>query len=190
MHDERLSSVRTKDYPLLLMSNHGRWRVHSQCDDITGPERRRPAKSPVSTAINTSRLGCIPRKQPRSGYQARRYSQGLQRTRDRPGRRVRYRAVDAGRDLHRPRGPYRPDHPRESRPWRRYQYYLSRRDYIQKMRSDRLPADTWCKSGRSRRKSWHNEKREPCGIRKKDTDSAAGLRFDAWVVKDNEGVKI
>lgn len=35
MHDERLSSVRTKDYPMLLMSNHGRWRVHSQCDDIT-----------------------------------------------------------------------------------------------------------------------------------------------------------
>lgn len=35
MHDERLSSDRTKDYPMLLMSNHGRWRVHSQCDDIT-----------------------------------------------------------------------------------------------------------------------------------------------------------
>jgi len=35
MHDERLSSNRAKMYPLLLMSNHGRWRVHSQCDDIT-----------------------------------------------------------------------------------------------------------------------------------------------------------
>jgi molybdopterin guanine dinucleotide-containing S/N-oxide reductase-like protein len=35
MHDERLSSPRAKDYPLLLMSNHGRWRVHAQCDDIT-----------------------------------------------------------------------------------------------------------------------------------------------------------
>ncbi len=35
MHDERLSSNRSKVYPLLLMSNHGRWRVHSQCDDIT-----------------------------------------------------------------------------------------------------------------------------------------------------------
>jgi molybdopterin guanine dinucleotide-containing S/N-oxide reductase-like protein len=35
MHDERLSSSRAKAYPLLLMSNHGRWRVHSQCDDIT-----------------------------------------------------------------------------------------------------------------------------------------------------------
>jgi trimethylamine-N-oxide reductase (cytochrome c) len=35
MHDERLSSPRAEKYPLLLISNHGRWRVHSQCDDIT-----------------------------------------------------------------------------------------------------------------------------------------------------------
>jgi anaerobic selenocysteine-containing dehydrogenase len=34
-HDERLSSERAKKYPLLIMSNHGRWRVHAQCDDIT-----------------------------------------------------------------------------------------------------------------------------------------------------------
>ena len=35
MHDERLSSPRAEKYPLILLSNHGRWRVHSQCDDIT-----------------------------------------------------------------------------------------------------------------------------------------------------------
>ncbi|MBP1706628.1 MAG: molybdopterin oxidoreductase [Chloroflexi bacterium] len=34
-HDERLSSERARKYPLLIMSNHGRWRVHAQCDDIT-----------------------------------------------------------------------------------------------------------------------------------------------------------
>jgi molybdopterin guanine dinucleotide-containing S/N-oxide reductase-like protein len=33
-HDERLSSFRALEYPLLIMSNHGRWRVHAQCDDI------------------------------------------------------------------------------------------------------------------------------------------------------------
>ena len=33
-HDERLSSERAKDYSLLCMSNHGRWRMHAQCDDI------------------------------------------------------------------------------------------------------------------------------------------------------------
>ncbi|MEJ2040274.1 MAG: molybdopterin dinucleotide binding domain-containing protein, partial [Desulfosarcinaceae bacterium] len=35
MHDERLTSWRANAYPLLLISNHGRWRVHSQADDIT-----------------------------------------------------------------------------------------------------------------------------------------------------------
>lgn len=35
MHDERISSERAKIYPLLLMSNHGRWRMHAQCDDIS-----------------------------------------------------------------------------------------------------------------------------------------------------------
>ncbi len=34
-HDERFSSERSRDYPLLMMSNHGRWRVHAQCDDIS-----------------------------------------------------------------------------------------------------------------------------------------------------------
>jgi molybdopterin guanine dinucleotide-containing S/N-oxide reductase-like protein len=34
-HDERLSSSRARKYPLLIVSNHGRWRVHSQHDDIT-----------------------------------------------------------------------------------------------------------------------------------------------------------
>jgi trimethylamine-N-oxide reductase (cytochrome c) len=33
-HDERLSSIRTGKYPLLIITNHGRWRVHAQCDDI------------------------------------------------------------------------------------------------------------------------------------------------------------
>ena len=34
-HDERLSSERAAMFPLLLMSNHGRWRTHAQGDDIT-----------------------------------------------------------------------------------------------------------------------------------------------------------
>jgi molybdopterin guanine dinucleotide-containing S/N-oxide reductase-like protein len=34
-HDERIGSNRAKVYPLLMMSNHGRWRVHAQCDDIS-----------------------------------------------------------------------------------------------------------------------------------------------------------
>jgi molybdopterin guanine dinucleotide-containing S/N-oxide reductase-like protein len=33
-HDERLSGERAKKYPLLIVSNHPRWRVHSQHDDM------------------------------------------------------------------------------------------------------------------------------------------------------------
>jgi anaerobic selenocysteine-containing dehydrogenase len=43
-HDERLSSKRAKLYPLLQMSNHGRWRVHAQCDDITWTREIRTCK--------------------------------------------------------------------------------------------------------------------------------------------------
>jgi molybdopterin guanine dinucleotide-containing S/N-oxide reductase-like protein len=34
-HDERVTSERARMFPLLMMSNHGRWRVHAQCDDIS-----------------------------------------------------------------------------------------------------------------------------------------------------------
>ncbi len=34
-HDERISSERAEDYPLLLVSNHARWRTHAQNDDIS-----------------------------------------------------------------------------------------------------------------------------------------------------------
>ncbi len=34
-HDESTSSQRAKKYPLLVMSNHGRWRVHANLDDIS-----------------------------------------------------------------------------------------------------------------------------------------------------------
>ncbi len=33
-HDEGLSGERAKTYPLLILSNHGRWRVHANHDDI------------------------------------------------------------------------------------------------------------------------------------------------------------
>ncbi|MBN1190073.1 MAG: molybdopterin-dependent oxidoreductase [Dehalococcoidales bacterium] len=33
-HDERISSERAQKYPLIVMSNHGRWRVHANHDDI------------------------------------------------------------------------------------------------------------------------------------------------------------
>jgi trimethylamine-N-oxide reductase (cytochrome c) len=43
-HDERISSERAKKYPLLLMSNHPRWRLHAQCDDISWTREIRTCK--------------------------------------------------------------------------------------------------------------------------------------------------
>jgi molybdopterin guanine dinucleotide-containing S/N-oxide reductase-like protein len=34
-HDDRRSSDRAKMFPLLVVSNHPRWRMHAQCDDIS-----------------------------------------------------------------------------------------------------------------------------------------------------------
>lgn len=34
-HDERLGGPRSKDYPLLCLSNHGRFRFHANLDDVT-----------------------------------------------------------------------------------------------------------------------------------------------------------
>ena len=45
-HDERLSSERARSYPLIMMSNHGRWRVHAQCDDIAWTREIRTCKVP------------------------------------------------------------------------------------------------------------------------------------------------
>jgi trimethylamine-N-oxide reductase (cytochrome c) len=34
-HDERVSSERAKEFPLLVLSNHPHWRMHANADDIT-----------------------------------------------------------------------------------------------------------------------------------------------------------
>ncbi|MDR3136811.1 MAG: molybdopterin-dependent oxidoreductase [Coriobacteriales bacterium] len=43
-HQERISSERAKKYPYLLMSNHPRWRVHAQHDDIPWTREIRTCK--------------------------------------------------------------------------------------------------------------------------------------------------
>ncbi len=43
-HDERISSKRAQAFPLLVLSNHGRWRVHAQADDIPWSKEARTGK--------------------------------------------------------------------------------------------------------------------------------------------------
>ncbi len=59
-HDESLSSERAGMFPLLLMSNHPRWRTHAQGDDIVWARETPPARCSVSTATTTSPSGSIP----------------------------------------------------------------------------------------------------------------------------------
>ncbi len=35
LHDERLNGARAKEYPLLCMSNHPKWRMHANLDDVS-----------------------------------------------------------------------------------------------------------------------------------------------------------
>lgn len=44
LHDESLFGDRAKTYPLLLMSNHGRWRMHANSDDVTWTREIRTMK--------------------------------------------------------------------------------------------------------------------------------------------------
>jgi trimethylamine-N-oxide reductase (cytochrome c) len=48
MHDERMGGTRAKMFPLLMVTNHGRWRIHAQCDDITWTREIRTCKVPGS----------------------------------------------------------------------------------------------------------------------------------------------
>ena len=80
-HDERISSVRARVYPLLVMSNHGRWRTHAQADDIswtketvTGKIRGWDGYWYEPCWMHTERCGG-------PGHQERRHRPGLQRAR-------------------------------------------------------------------------------------------------------------
>jgi len=46
-HQETLGTERSKKYPLLVMSNHPRWGVHSQHDDVTWFREIETARSVV-----------------------------------------------------------------------------------------------------------------------------------------------
>jgi anaerobic selenocysteine-containing dehydrogenase len=59
-HDEALSSERAKKYPLLVVSNHGRWRVHAQCDDITWTREAPTCKVKGSDGYNYEPLWINP----------------------------------------------------------------------------------------------------------------------------------
>ncbi len=141
-HDERQSSERTKDYPLLCMSNHPRWRMHAQGDDITwtreiptmkitGPDGYQYEPVWVNTAEAESRgiaHGDIVKIYQRAGH--------------RPRRRLRHRAAHSRRRLHGSRSALGPHHPRQAGPRGSHQHHHAPQCHLQERHrhgGERLP---------------------------------------------------
>ena len=59
-HDDRLSSKRAEAYPFLIVSNHPRWRVHAELDDVEWLREIETCKSLAPTGMPTSPCGSIP----------------------------------------------------------------------------------------------------------------------------------
>ena len=64
-------------YPLLMMSNHGRWRVHAQCDDIPWTREIPPVRSRDRTGICMNRSGYILRTAAEKRHQNMGHCQSL-----------------------------------------------------------------------------------------------------------------
>ena len=58
---------RARMFPLLMMSNHGRWRIHAQCDDISWTREALPVKSRVGMAICMNLSGLHPKDAAKRG---------------------------------------------------------------------------------------------------------------------------
>jgi trimethylamine-N-oxide reductase (cytochrome c) len=76
-HDERLSGDRAKQYPFLCISNHPRWRVHSQHDDMQWLREIKTCKIVGPDNMLIKLCGSI-RKMPKKGNPGWRCSQHAQ----------------------------------------------------------------------------------------------------------------
>ena len=106
-HDERISSTRAKAYPLLVMSNHGRWRTHAQCDDIPWTREALTCKVKGFDGYMYEPCWMNPSGRRSPGHQERRHRQGLQRARWGALRGSGVGTDHARGPLGRPRGPGR-----------------------------------------------------------------------------------
>ena len=142
-HEETIGTRAGKKYPLLVMSNHPRWGVHSQHDDITwlreietckvkGPDgyQYHPLwMNPVDAEARGIKKGDVVSIYQRAGHGA--------------GRGLCDRAHHAGSGRHRPRGQVRPHRAGGDRPGRGHQHHRAAQHHLQeRLRawwSQRLP---------------------------------------------------
>jgi trimethylamine-N-oxide reductase (cytochrome c) len=186
MHDERLSSPRTKDYPMLLMSNHGRWRVHSQCDDITWTREAPTMKVTGHDGYKYEPMWLHPSEAEKRGikngdiikiFNERGIVLGgaYVTERLRPG--VVY--IDHGARID-PIIPGKVDRGGAINT-------ISPDGVTSKNAVGQATSGYLVEVGRVTAQEWEEWRRENPAAFERPYDSAAGLRFDAWVVK--EGVK-
>ena len=146
-----------KKYPLLVMTNHPRWGVHSQHDDITWLREIETCKISGPDGYQYHPLWMHPADAERPRHQARRRRVHLQRAGHGARRRLRDRADHARRGRHRPRRQVRPHRPGRDRPGRRHQHHRARATPPRRTRSATRSAASW---PRSRRPTWKRSRRK------------------------------
>ena len=141
-HDERLSSERAKNYSLLVISNHPRWRVHAQMDDMNWFHEIETGKVKGPDGYHYEPAWIHPSEAEKRGIKngdvVTIYNE---RGKVLCGAYVTERIMP-GIDLCRPRRPLRPHRPGRVRPRRRHQHHLPAQDHLQELRRhghQRLP---------------------------------------------------
>ncbi len=102
-HEETIGTERSKKYPLLVMSNHPRWGVHSQHDDITWLREIETCKVKGPDGYQYHPCGCNPKDAAKRGIKNGDVVSIYQRPGQRPRRGLRHRAHHPGGGRHRPR---------------------------------------------------------------------------------------
>ena len=115
-----------KKYPLLVMSNHPRWGVHSEHDDITWLREIETCKVRGADGYQYQPLWINPVDAKARGIKKGDVCLDHQRPGHGPGRRLRHRAHHARYGRHRPRGQVGPHRSRGDRPGWGHQQHRAR----------------------------------------------------------------
>ena len=106
-HDDRRSSDRARMFPLLVVSNHPRWRMHAQCDDISWVREVPTCKVTGPDGYKYEPVWIHPEDAAKRGIRSGDIVKVFNELGHRVGRRRRDRTDHAGGDPYRPRGPHR-----------------------------------------------------------------------------------
>ena len=130
-HQETIGTERSKKYPLLVMSNHPRWGVHSQHDDVTWFREIETCKVRGADGYQYHPLWMHPAGRRGAGHQERRRGRHLQRAGDGAGRGLRDPAHHARVRWASTTGPSTTPSKRGDRPGRGHQHHRPAQLHVQ-----------------------------------------------------------